>query len=125
MPTPATTRVVQIEPGPMPIFTASAPWSISALAPSAVATLPPTTCAWFDSRLVSRTALSTPWEWPWAVSTTITSTSASSSASARRRPSRPTPVAAATRSRPFSSLQASGKVSDFSMSLTVIRPMQR
>ena len=33
-------RVVQIEPGPMPILTASAPASISALAPSAVATLP-------------------------------------------------------------------------------------
>ena len=44
-PTPATTRVVQIEPGPMPTLTASAPWSISALAPSAVATLPATTWA--------------------------------------------------------------------------------
>src|SRR5262249_10359028 len=41
-PTPATTRVVQIEPGPMPTLTASAPASISALAPSAVATLPAT-----------------------------------------------------------------------------------
>ena len=30
-PTPATTRVVQIEPGPMPTFTASAPAPISAL----------------------------------------------------------------------------------------------
>ena len=39
-PTPATMRVVQIEPGPMPIFTASAPASISAWAPSRVATLP-------------------------------------------------------------------------------------
>ena len=34
-PTPATMRVVQIEPGPMPILTASAPASISACAPSA------------------------------------------------------------------------------------------
>ena len=33
-PTPATMRVVQIEPGPMPTLTASAPASISALAPS-------------------------------------------------------------------------------------------
>jgi len=33
-------RVVQIEPGPMPILTASAPASISACAPSRVATLP-------------------------------------------------------------------------------------
>jgi hypothetical protein len=42
-PTPATMRVVQIEPGPMPTLTASAPASISAWA-SAVATLPATTC---------------------------------------------------------------------------------
>ena len=34
-PTPATTRVVQIEPGPMPTLMASAPAAISALAPSA------------------------------------------------------------------------------------------
>jgi hypothetical protein len=33
-PTPATIRVVQMEPGPMPTFTASAPASISARAPS-------------------------------------------------------------------------------------------
>ena len=33
-------RVVQIDPGPMPTFTASAPASTSALRPSAVATLP-------------------------------------------------------------------------------------
>ena len=44
-PTPATMRVVQIEPGPMPTLTASAPASISACAPSAVATLPAMTCA--------------------------------------------------------------------------------
>ena len=39
-PTPATIRVVQIEPGPMPTLIASAPASASALAASAVATLP-------------------------------------------------------------------------------------
>jgi len=38
-------RVVQIEPGPMPTLTASAPASISALAPSAVAILPAMTWA--------------------------------------------------------------------------------
>jgi hypothetical protein len=48
-PTPATMRVVQIEPGPMPTLTASAPASISALAPSAVATLPAMTCTALDS----------------------------------------------------------------------------
>ena len=37
----------------------------------------------------------------------------------------PTPVAAATRKRPCGSLQAVGKAWAFSMSLTVIRPMQR
>ena len=39
-PTPATMRVVQIEPGPMPTLTPSAPASMSACAPSAVTTLP-------------------------------------------------------------------------------------
>ncbi len=43
-PTPATMRVVQIEPGPMPTLTASASASISARAPSPVATLPTMTC---------------------------------------------------------------------------------
>ena len=43
-PTPATIRVVQIEPGPIPTFTASQPACTSACAPSAVATLPATTC---------------------------------------------------------------------------------
>ena len=39
---PATTRVVQIAPGPMPTLTASAPASISAAVASGVATLPAT-----------------------------------------------------------------------------------
>jgi hypothetical protein len=39
---PVTTRVVQMLPGPIPIFTASTPASISALVPSAVATFPAT-----------------------------------------------------------------------------------
>jgi hypothetical protein len=58
-PTPATILVVQIEPGPMPTLIESAPESISALAPSAVATLPATTCTAFDARLMRLTALST------------------------------------------------------------------
>ena len=37
---PAITRVVQIEPGPIPTLTASAPASIRASVPAAVATLP-------------------------------------------------------------------------------------
>ena len=43
MPTPATMRVVQIDPGPIPTFTPSAPASTQALAASAVAILPPIT----------------------------------------------------------------------------------
>src|SRR3954465_11583436 len=39
-PTPATTGVVQIDPGPIPTLTASAPALDSASAPSPVATLP-------------------------------------------------------------------------------------
>ena len=82
-PTPATTRVVQMLPGPMPIFTASAPASISASAPSGVATLPAITCTTLDSFLIALTASSTPREWPCAVSTTITSASAATRARAR------------------------------------------
>ena len=39
-PMPAITRVVQIEPAPMPTFTASTPRAMSASVASAVATLP-------------------------------------------------------------------------------------
>ena len=41
-PTPATIRVVQILPGPIPTFTPSTPAPINASAPSLVATLPAT-----------------------------------------------------------------------------------
>ena len=58
-PTPATMRVVQIEPGPMPTLTASAPASISAFAPSAVATLPAMTWTRLESFFTRRTASST------------------------------------------------------------------
>ena len=53
-PTPATTRVVQIDPGPMPTLTASAPASISASAASPVAMLPATTSNSPDSALDPR-----------------------------------------------------------------------
>ena len=71
------------------------------------------------------TASSTRLEWPCAVSTTTTSTPASISRSVRSKPSSPTVVAAATRRRPCSSLQAFGLATAFSMSFTVIRPTQR
>ena len=43
-PTPVTTLVVQIDPGPIPTFTASAPAFTKARAPSPVATFPPIIC---------------------------------------------------------------------------------
>ena len=73
---------MQIEPGPMPTFTASAPASARAFAPSAVATLPAITsivCRFLSSRTVSITFRL----WPWAESTTSTSTPASISDATR------------------------------------------
>ena len=72
-PTPATTRVVQIDPGPTPTFTASAPASTSASVASAVATLPTTSSAPSKRAFSSRAIASTPTEWPCAVSSTSTS----------------------------------------------------
>ena len=43
-PTPATIRVVHIEPGPIPTFTQSAPALANTFTASLVATLPATTC---------------------------------------------------------------------------------
>ena len=123
-PTPATTRVVQIEPGPTPTLTPSAPASTRACAPSRVATLPPTTCT-SVSRLSRRTMSSTCRLWPCAVSTTIRSTPASISVRARLYESSPTPTAAPTTSRPSASLVASGYWSDLTKSLTVMSPVSR
>src|SRR6266581_5401010 len=67
-PTPATTLVVQMEPGPMPTLMASAPASIRARAPAAVATLPATSWQALLRRFTAATAETTPAEWPWAVS---------------------------------------------------------
>ena len=69
-PTPATIRVVQIEPGPTPTLTASAPASTSACAPARVATLPPMTCTCrvAGSVLSRATMSSSSRTWPWAVS---------------------------------------------------------
>ena len=55
-PTPATIRVVQIEPGPIPTLIASAPASTSAFAASAVATLPATTWTELDRPFTRSTA---------------------------------------------------------------------
>src|SRR5216117_1689825 len=124
IPTPVTTRVVQIEPGPTPTFTASTPRSTSALAPSVVATLPPTSCASGNASRRHATVLSTPSEWPCAESTTSTSQPASTSARARDRASGVPPTAAATRRRPCWSLLASGCRRRLKMSLMVMRPFR-
>ena len=121
-PTPATTRVVQIDPGPIPTFTASHPACTSACAPSAVATLPPMTCMSGQRCLMERTRLTTPWEWPCAVSTTITSTPAPTSASTRSSVPCPVLTAAPTRSCACASLHASGYACAFWMSFTVTSP---
>jgi len=121
-PTPATIRVVQIEPGPIPIFTPSAPASTNANAAPAVAMLPPITSICGKCFLTHLTRSSTPCEWPCAVSTTITSTPASASAATRSSVPSPTPTAAPTRNLPCASLQAYGWSVDFWISLTVIKP---
>ena len=94
------TRVVQIEPGPIPTLTTSTPASNSASAPSAVATLPAmiVTSGW--ALVISAILRNTPALWPWAVSTTKASTSASIKADALSKVSRLTPIAAATNKRP-------------------------
>jgi len=74
MPAPLTTRVVQMEPGPMPTFTASAPAAMRSRAPSSVAMLPAMNSESGKRFLASLTAPITRELWPWAVSITITST---------------------------------------------------
>ena len=123
-PTPATMRVVQIEPGPTPTLMPSAPASTSAWAPSRVATLPPTMSI-SVLRLSRRTISITAWEWPWAVSTTRKSTPASIKACARFSASSPTPIAAPTTRRPLASFVAQGYLSALTKSLMVNRPCNR
>src|SRR5580698_7350310 len=107
-PTPAMTRVVQIDPGPMPTFTASAPCLTRSKAASAVTMLPPITWMSEYFALILETISSTPREWPCEVSTTTTSTPASRNAATLSKVSGEVPTAAPTRSLPTLSLQAFG-----------------
>ncbi len=59
-PTPVTTRVVQIDPGPTPTFTASTPRATSAAAPAVVATFPATSCTSGNASRTRAVACSTP-----------------------------------------------------------------
>jgi hypothetical protein len=61
-PTPATIRVVQMLPGPMPTLTASAPASINASVASAVAMLPAMISTFGKRFFIVRTASITPFE---------------------------------------------------------------
>jgi len=121
-PTPATMRVVQIEPGPTPQRTAETCALISASAPSAVATFPPTISIAGNAACSSEIARSTASAWPCELSTRSTSAPARISASARSIASLVTPTAAPTRSRPSASLFEFGWSVCFSMSLIVISP---
>ena len=82
-PTPVTTRVVQMLPGPMPTFTASTPRRTSSRAPASVAMLPATSWMSGNASRSWLTVRSTPSLCPWAESTTSTSTPASISRRAR------------------------------------------
>ena len=73
-PTPVTTRVVQMLPGPMPTFTASTPRRTSSRAPSSVATLPATSCTSGKPWRMASTVMRTPSLCPCAESMTSTST---------------------------------------------------
>ena len=74
MPAPLTTRVVQIDPGPMPTLIASAPAAIRSRAASSVAMFPTMRFSSGNLRFTAFTASSTREECPCAVSIAITST---------------------------------------------------
>ena len=63
-PTPATIRVVQMEPGPIPTFTASAPALARYFAASAVAMLPTMTGSFGKLFLTFFSTSTTPLVWP-------------------------------------------------------------
>src|ERR1035438_2341657 len=73
-PAPETTRVVQIDPGPIPTLMPSTPSEINSQAPSYVATFPVMSCTCGSARLSAFTAAMTRSVCPWAVSMASTST---------------------------------------------------
>ena len=99
-PTPATMRVVQIEPGPIPTLIASAPGIGQRLGGVRGRDIAGDDLHRIGSPFTRSTAAATSRLWPWAVSITTQSHPASISASERAKPASPTVVAAATRSRP-------------------------
>ena len=79
MPTPATMRVVQIEPGPCPTLIAFAPQSARNSTPAALVTLPAMIGSLGKASRSIRTASPTPRLWPCAVETATTSSPRSTS----------------------------------------------
>src|ERR1035438_538965 len=77
MPTPATMRVVQMDPGPWPILTAPAPQSARNSTPAALVTLPAMSVIDGKAPRTSLTTSPTPAVWPWAVETATASTCSS------------------------------------------------
>ena len=124
IPMPATIRVVQIEPGPMPTFTISAPASIKSRVASAVTTLPATSGRVGYAFLTFATASTIPLECPCAESSTTISTLDLTSSATLSRTSGEPPIAAAARSLPFLSRALLGYCIDFSISLIVINPFK-
>ena len=121
-PIPVTTLVVQIDPGPIPTLTQSAPASIKSLVASAVATLPAIIWRSGKASFNFLTAFKTPLEWPWAVSIVTTSTFASTKAWHLSIISLVIPTAAPTNNLPCESLAEFGYCIVFSTSFVVIRP---
>ena len=123
IPAPATMRVVQIEPGPMPTFTQSAPASAKAFAPAAVATFPAIIFSCLKFLRKACNAVITPLEWPWALSSVTTSTPTCCKAAARSIKSLVIPKAAPTNNLPNPSLPAFGKLRNCKISRYVINPI--
>ena len=108
-PAPATIRVVQIEPGPIPTFTASAPALANAKAPEAVATFPAITGRFLKFFFKLFNASITPLLCPCALSKETISTPTACNAAARSSKSLVIPNAAPTNKRPILSFTALGK----------------
>ena len=88
--------MVQIDPGPIPTFIASAPDFTNLSAALAVATFPTTMSIFLYFDLTFFSMSITPFVSPWAVSITIASTDDTDKASALSNVSLVTPTAAAT-----------------------------
>ena len=87
-----------------------------------MAILPTITSNVGNLAFISFNTKTTPLVCPWAVSITTASTPAFTKASALSKASAVTPIAAATRNRPYKSLLAFGFWLSFVISLNVINP---